>query len=859
MIRTKAGFRTGAIALLVFCFLSGFSQTRRKPTQHITTTKKPTATTNQNQQNKNPKGTTTSFQNASIIEFRPGQIDTFQTQSSQLVSYFQSTLNFLADPSNTQRDKQTIITQSYLKVFWDSKVQVEDDLDENRAVPLYKDVPAYLSDVSFFFKGATFTYTVQNVNVMKTPAGQTYFKVTANRNLKGLTVNGDSVNSNRVRYVEINYNDSLQQLKIVSIYTTKLSERDDMRNWWNGLSSTWKQLLGKGLPAGDTIHLCNITSFHDSTALISGQTVKIDSTPVFKAILSIINRKSIDLSGITSISDITPLSKMSSLVKVNLARTSVDDLTEIRNLNNLEELDISGTLVATLTPLKYVTKIRVLKMNHTLVEDLTLVGGFSGMEVLEFSRTPVASLEPIKDLSGITDLQFSQTQVVDLSPVSGLTKITNLVFDSTKVEDLTPLKSLQNLKLIYLNGSKVKDIEPLGTLPQLRRIYCDNTGVDHKIASQFMQNHPKILVIFESVELEKWWGGLSEEWKGLLGFYSKLDSPPNTEQLHRLSLVDSVNIKGRSTLTSIEPLAQLKGLRVLDAGNTGISDLSPLSGLTSLTFLNLSNTKITSLAPLKELKELQILYLENTQVSDVKPLLDLSKLKLVYADNTGIELSGANQFVDAHPDALMVFQTYENNSWWKNIPDEWKQLFTKLMKFENTPDKVDLQRVSNLEKLTVTENIMITSLQPVVHLARLKELTCSDTRISTLAPLAQMKSLKAIRVTKNPIADVTPIGTMTWLTELDLSNTQVENLEPIQNLTNLEILKLSGTQVKNLKYLAKMTNLKVVELYNTRVSSLDVFEPMSGLVNLKIFNTKISEKKVEKFKQTHPGCEVIYY
>jgi Leucine-rich repeat (LRR) protein len=860
MKMNSAGIRNLTLVILVFSCLFTFAQAKKKPAAQqkkpTTQQKKPASTSHSTKTQPTPSP---SFQNQAIVEFRPGQIDTFQVQSSQLVTYFQGTLNFLADVSNSVRDKQTIITQSYLKVFWDPKVQIEDDLDENRAVSLYKDIPAYLSDVSFFFKGAKFLYTVQNVNVMKTPAGQTYFKVTANRNLKGLTINGDSVNSNKVRYIEINYNDSLQQLKIVSIYTTKLNERDDMRNWWNGLTSEWRQIFGKGISVGDTLHLNNISQFHDSVAMAGGQTIRIDSTPVFRAIIGIYGRKGLDVSGNPSIKDLAPVSKLSALVTLNVSNTGIDDLTEIRNLNNLENLDVSGTLVASLTPLKYAVKIKSLKMAKTLVDDLSLVAGFTGLELLDFSNTPIEKLDPIRDLSNLSMLNLTGTRVTDLSPVSGLKNLTVIHFDSTMVSDLTPLKSLSKLQLVYCDDSKVKDLEPLGEMTSLRRIYCDNTGVDHALASRFMQKHPEVLVIFESAELNKWWGGLPEEWKKVFGFYAKLDDQPTTEQLHRLSLVDSITVKGRVALTTLEPLKMLKGLRYLDAANTGITDLSPLADLSELEFINASNTKVASLDALKELKKLELLFLDNCQVSNLKALSSLEKLQFVYADNTGVTQAEANRLVDANPLVLVVFQTYENNSWWKNIPEEWRQVFAKHVKISGTPDKVDLQRIANLEKVTATDNIMITSLQPVVHLSRLKEINCSDTRLTSLGPLGTMKQLRAIRITKNPLTDLSTIAGLTGLTELDVSNTQVEELESIQNLTNLEVLKLAGTQVKNLKYLAKMTNLKVVEIYNTRVSSLDIFEPMAGLTNLKVFNTKVSEKKVEKFKLTHPGCEVVYY
>ena len=849
----------GFIFLLLFlCLASAFAQSKKKPVAHTKpnpTQKKSSST----QQIKKFTPPAPLFQNQSIVNFTTGQLDTFQMESAQMVNFFQGMLNFLADGSNSVKEKQTIITQSNQKIFWDPKVQIEDDLDQNRAVSLYKDVPAYLSDVSFFFAGAKFLYTVQNVSVMSTPAGQTYFKVTANRNLKGVTVNGDSVNWNRVRYLEINYNDSLQQLKIVSIYTTKLNERDDMRIWWNGLSDQWKTILGKGVMISDTLPLSHVGSFKDSLAMVYVKAVKIDSNKLYNSILAIINKKSIDLSGSETVSNLNPLSKLSSLISVNISNTQINDLTPLRNLNNLEELDISGTLVSSLAPLKYATKIKSLKMAKTLINDLSLVSGFTSLEILDISQTPNDNMVSVKDLINLHDLRFSGIKVSDLKPLSGLTNIELLYFTKTPVTDLSPLKSLSKLQVLFCDDSKVKDLNPVGGLPDLKRIYCDNTGVDRQMASQFMQKYPEILVIYASDELNKWWSTLPVEWKNVFSFYSKLDNSPTTEQLHRLSMIDSIDIKGRTSVTSLEPIKMLKQLKKLDCANSGISDLSPLTGITDLIFLNFSNTKVTSVDPVRNSKNLEFLYMDNTQVNNIKALYGLKMIKYIYADNTGVNLTDANLFLDSNQESLIIFQTYENTSWWKNMPEEWKQVFLNQMKIIGIPDKIQLQQIANLEKLSVSENDKITSLQPVIHLTRLKELSCSDTRITDLQALSAMKQLKAIRITKNPLADLTPLGSLTGLKELDVSNTQVEELEPIQNLTDLEILKISGTQIKNLKYLARMNKLKVVEMYNTRVSNLDVFETMNQLTSLKIFNTKISEKKVAKFKTTHPNCEVVFY
>ncbi|MEI6900389.1 MAG: leucine-rich repeat domain-containing protein, partial [Bacteroidota bacterium] len=838
------------------------AQTHKKHTAppKTTATKKTTKPEHEKKSgNSSASNSKTSFQNSSIVEFRQGQIDTFQTESGQLVIFFQGLLNYLGDPTLSTRDKQTIITQSYLKAFWDPKVQIEDDLDPNRAVPLYKEVPAYLTDVSFFFSAVKFTYTVQNVSVMKSPGGQTYFKVTANRNLRGLTANGDSANWNKVRYIEINYNDSMQQLKIVSIYTTRLNEKEDMKNWWNGLNETWKRILGKDAMAADTLHLGNISMFKDSVATVFGKDIRVDSNRVYSAIVGIINQKALDISGNHDISDLTPLNKLSSLTSVNISNTNAEDITPLRNLNNLELLDCSGTLVKTLTPLKYATNIKVLKLAKTPLEDFSIISSFSSLEILEVSQTSLTTLDLVKDLSNLEDLRFSSTKISDLKPLSGLTNIELLYFNNTPVSDLSPLKSLQKLQLIFCDDSKVKDLEPLGKLPELKRIYCNNSLVDQPTASGFMGKYSDKTVIYQTAPLMKWWNGMSSEWKRILAFYSKLDETPSSEQLHRLATIDSVNISGRSTVTSIAPLSMLRQLRRLEAASSGISDITPLQDMKFLKTVNLNSTKVDNVEALDNATALETLMLDNTQLKSLKPIVGLKSLKLIFADNTGIGLAEAKQFSGLNKDAIVIFQTYENNSWWRNISEDWKQVLLKQIAIKGTPDKIQLQMMANLEKLSIIENVQITDLQAVVHLARLNELECSGTRITALDPLSGMKQLRAIRITKSPLVDLAPIATLTDLTELDISNTQVENVEPIQNLVNMEILKFSGTQLKNLKYLVRFTKLKEVEMYNTRVSNLDVFEPFTGLKSMKIFNTKISEKKAAKFKETHPGCEVVYY
>lgn len=873
-MRTR--FHTIAVIILIIAF-GGFvcnkAQAQAKKTSS-TQTKSATKSGSKTAAKPASKGTKTGIQKSGSSKTSPGKaldknapkpgalpadkIDPLKEQANGIVKFFESTLNFLADKKNTVQDKQVIINDSYLKFFWDSEVQIEDDLDTHM-VPMYKDVQSYLTDVDFFFKQAKFTYNVQDISVMTNELGNTFFKITCNRNLSGVNLNDVSINNNLVRYIEINYDEKNQQLKIVSVYTTKLNEKDDMRRWWNGLSQGWQATLGKDMQLGGGVNLGSVASYNDTVAMVAGQQVAIDQNAYYNALTQIMRLKKIDLSGNVTISDLSPLSKLSDLLEVNLARTPVSDLMPLRNLNHLGILNISNTAVNSLEPLHYCTHIRQLFLKGSGIQDLGLLVNFPGLSDLDISNTKVSSLAPISSLDSLDDLRLSNTPVSDLSPIATLVNLELLNISSTRIKSIDALQNLSKLRILQADSTGITSLKALDNLPALQRIYCDYTPLPKQEAIAFMIRHPKAFLVFESAELAKWWSVLNTDWQNILSHFTELSNPPSKEQLHKLILVDSVNVVGRMNIKSLEPAAMLSLLRVLYASSTAVTDISPLKNLVNLQTLYLNNTSVSSLQALGTLANLKVISIENTQVADLSPLYGMKDLQFVFADNSQVVLKEANAFLDKDPGCLLLFQTFENNNWWKGLSKAWQDVFMAAEELKGQPDKLQLQRIANMDELSIAENFSINDLTPVLKLTRLKDFTFTGTTVNSLEPLRNMTKLESLHCGKNPVTDLSPITGLPKLKDLDFSNSQVEELMPIQNMTQLESLKFSGTPVKRLKYLVNLHNLKILELYNTKVSSLDELDNIRSLENLKIFNTKISAKKVEKFKAAHPKCEVVFY
>lgn len=105
-----------------------------------------------------------------------------------------------------------------------------------------------------------------------------------------------------------------------------------------------------------------------------------------------------------------------------------------------------------------------------------------------------------------------------------------------------------------------------------------------------------------------------------------------------------LNLHHGARLESIEPLSELKSLRVLWLYDCGVNDISPLGGLTGLQQLILggSDVRMESLAALENLTELRYLMLENCGITDVSVLEPLKKLE--NADLCGNAISSLKNF-----------------------------------------------------------------------------------------------------------------------------------------------------------------------------------------------------------------------
>ncbi len=878
----------------------------------------------------------------SQIQTDSARLASFKEDARGLVQFLQFTLNTIGDPSTSAREKDIIIQDSYLKVFLNAKVQVEDDLVPDRSTVTNKDVQAYLKDLDFFYVRASVEFENIEVAHQVNDRGELFFLVSFIRYLQGVTLDGDTIRNSQPRFVEVNLDPESRVLKIVSMYTTRLGEEEALIAWWDGLGPAWKQLWAGEIRVNDSLALQDLLlrfpalSLRDSlqmpAAASAGETTGSSAewvghvsvfngdgstlstfpagnkAPVLTAALlndlkRLVATRELDLSGIPDLDDLEPLSQFRELRILNLSGTAVYDLSPLRNLTHLEVLTCANSQVRSLEPLRYATELKELYLSHTKVTQLQPITRFSQLRILDLSNTnitdltPLASLRQLKDLdvSGtlVTDLQtlrslgelkrlsLSGTRVSNIQALSSLLDLRHLEMESCPVRDLSPLAACMSLRLLFLDRSEVRSLMPLSALPELSKIYCDHTMIGQQEVLAFNRQRPEVLVVYESGLLRSWWAQLDPAWQAVFRGQVPASDQPGREELQQMANLPSLDISQNQSIVTLDALAVMANLRSLrcsftriqslvplrdlgdleslDCSHTAISDLSSLAGLSRLSSLDVSYTSVRTLDGLEGTSSLKYLQADSLQVQWLAPLDSLSRLQRISMEGAPFTQQEVSRFLLHKENVLLLYRSGKLQSWWAQLPAAWREQLTRFASLPSQPDAEALHRLTQLSSLAFQDAGALTDLSPLQMFERLRHLSMEKCMIRDLRPLAGLSTLETLILSQNPIEDLSPLSGLARLAHLQLDNTLVSELEPLTPLKQLQVLSCKGTQVKRLNALLYVNGLRQLDISNSEVKSLSPLDGLQQLTLLQCYNTRLTARVVEKFKELHPQCEVVFY
>jgi hypothetical protein len=786
------------------------------------------------------------------------QLTELSTKVEDQVRFLEYLLNTVGNSQTSARDKDVIIRESYLKIFQNGKVQVEDDLVFDRKVVTNKDVTAYFRDLEFFYKNIEFKFKIREIKPGQKENGQVFFLASLDRTLTATGLKGEKISNIKPRFIEVNLDEKSQELKIASIYTTKISRDDELKAWWTSLDPEWKLYFKSRfqLPKTDSVDLAKLYKFVavDSLNLSGKSQIKH-----LKPLSELRDLKFLDISN-TTIEDLSPISNITFLETLNLSSTPTAAIKFIKYSDRLRDLDISNTKIEDISELANLTNLQVFKASNTSIQSFAVLNQFKGLKTLDLNESGFNTIENIKDLTVLENLSLRKNYILNYSLLSKLSSLISLDLSETNFEDLSPVSSMTNLVYLDITACNISDLSPITSLKSLKKIAADETKISQEDATLFVRNHPEILLIHHVKDLQSWWESLSMAWKNVL---VKINPELEIEK------------------PRIEILTQTLNLPVLNLDDSGIESLMPLVRFVALTSISISNNqKVDNILPLQEIKTLRQFTAKNTSVQDgsglkenvlleridlegspilsISSLSSLPKLSYLNVNSSRVKEFEFPEFLLIRPDVSIIYRTDSLFSWWEGLNEEWKQVFSEKYKLSTSPTTEELHHLTAVASLTL-ERVSFTSLEPLTIFSNLRRLTVFDSPTMTLSPLSQLTKLTSLKLSQIPAIDYLPIAGLVNLEELDLSNTGIEELIALSRLINLKKLNLSGTNIKSLKGIEPLKKLEELDVASTDLRSLKALEDSIALKKLTCFNTRLTPRIVNSFKESFPKCEVRFY
>ncbi|GMQ29547.1 leucine-rich repeat domain-containing protein [Algoriphagus confluentis] len=772
------------------------------------------------------------------------------------IRFLEFLLNTLGKSETSARDKDVIIRESYLKIFRDEKVQVEDDLLADRKVVTNKDVTAYLKDIEFFFKTVEFKFKIREVKPGQKDNGEVYFLASLDRTITAQGKAGEKITNTTPRFIEVNLNEKSQELKIVSIYTTKVSRDEELTAWWKSLDLPWKNYFASRFNF----------SLQDSMELdMLYRLVSIDT---------------LNISGRRDIQHLRPLAELRDLKVVDISQTQIRDLSAISNVTFLENLDISNTPTRDIQFIKYADRLQTLNISNTQVDSIGELLNLKNLKTLRAEGAPISSFavlnefknlehlylsnsgfnnpENIKGLTSLKTLDLSQNYMVNFSSLASLTSLQNLNLAQTNIQDLNPLREFENLETLDITATSVSDITPLQELPALKKVLADQTQLSTVAADDFVRKNPEVLLIHHVKDLESWWATLPAAWKeGLKRANPAIKGEnPGIEVLTQTVNIYELDIS-ELELTTLNPIVRFINLTKVNFSANPVEDLLPLSEVKTLKQILGKNTQISDLSALQSNEALESIDLQGSPVTSIKEVVGLPNLRYLNVDQSQLDQTQIPDFLFQRAEVNVIYRSEELKTWWEELDTPWKDLFKREFSLPADPNTEQLHSLTAKSELSF-QRVSIEHLIPITAFVNLRSLSVFDAPLSSIAPVSGMVLLKKLTLSQMPVNDFLPISSLVSLEQLDLSNTGIEDLSAISNIKGLKKLNLSGTNLKALKGLENLYELEELDVASTNLRSL---KPVEGLMlkKLSCFNTRLSSRAVDNFKSSNPNCEVRFY
>lgn len=201
-----------------------------------------------------------------------------------------------------------------------------------------------------------------------------------------------------------------------------------------------------------------------------------------------------------NLSGVTPLTKATGLVYLNINGNAVRNIESLSALLNLQELHLQHNAIVEITPLSSLNQLTKLDVSYNALTSLSPICTLTNLTWIDASVNSITELGQIGNLTKLSYLSLRSNQLTNISSVAACTAMTDLNISSNAITDISNLSALANISyldfsynqvktlptfpkacaLVTINGSNnlISSLKPLAGLLNLNNVYMDyNTKI----------------------------------------------------------------------------------------------------------------------------------------------------------------------------------------------------------------------------------------------------------------------------------------------------------------------------------------------------------------------------------------------
>ncbi len=321
------------------------------------------------------------------------------------------------------------------------------------------------------------------------------------------------------------------------------------------------------------------------------------------------------------------------------------DLISLKEMTNLTSLSLKDNpQITDLSPLSGLTSLKTLELQNTGASDLSPLSSLTGLTELRIANPDVSDLTPLSSLTELTTLYLDDgdlfsSAITDLSPLAGLKKLQVLCIppmpnykDFSCLSGLTELRTLRMMGTTSSGSNSIQSLDFLAGMTKLETLRLVAAGGDLSVISGLVNLKSLSLhadTYTEGTDIFKNLTNLEElSLRNSVIVTKDMSGFSRLTKLHRLNL----SVNGIESLAGLESLTDMQEMEISVREFGAFSDLTPLSGMTKLQRLSLyagNSSAPLNLEPLRNLSNLNIAELgPASRIGDRSPVEHVQNLDI---------------------------------------------------------------------------------------------------------------------------------------------------------------------------------------------------------------------------------------